>query len=35
VIAAHDQGVDLFGFHGCADIFVAAVDFILAGHLGG
>src|SRR5713226_9077796 len=33
LIAAHDQGVDLFGFHGRADIFVAALDFVLAGHL--
>src|SRR5258708_9409370 len=33
LIPAHDQGVDLFGFHRRADMFVTAVDFVLAGHL--
>src|SRR4029077_2899161 len=32
LIAADDQGVDLFDFHGRADIFVTPVDFVLAGH---
>jgi len=32
LIAAHDQGIDLFGFHGRANILVSAVDFFLAGH---
>jgi hypothetical protein len=32
LIAANDQGIDLFGFHGGADIFVATFDLVLAGH---
>jgi len=32
LIAANDQGIDLLGFHGGADIFVATFDLVLAGH---
>src|SRR5260221_8623571 len=30
LVAAHDQGVDLFGFHGGADIVVAAGGFFFS-----
>src|SRR6266436_5203533 len=33
LVAADDQGIDPFRFHGRANIFVAALNFVLAGHL--
>ncbi len=33
LISADNQSVDLFGFHGRANVFVASLDFVLAGHL--